>query len=298
MIRFSSEPTPAYKAYLSLRNSMGPAFSGPVGEARMYAHAMALGVAQCELDSAAGQFRADRVTTLLPAVEAEYGIVPAIDANDQTRRAALAAAQQLRNGARNDAMIDGLTGILGSAFVRYLINNIQTSVPTNPLTTGTYKPLGSPMTVIRITSGYIMPSASAQACTYEYICGDNEPLKLGDTLEVDPGINGIAEPITLQSADASSFTAIFSKPHDAGTIATTAPFPNWASWKRHVLIVVTPATITNVALMKRVGNFMTKWSRIVTTWDVVADNGDGATSGPFYPNSGLPGHTPISQVSY
>jgi hypothetical protein len=318
MLAFSSKPTQAEVIYRQLKNAYGSGFVGPVAEARIYADAMALGVAQCELDRAAGQFRADRMTEGLAGAEAEYRIVPAPDANLKTRRAALAAAELLRNGARYDAMVDGLTGILGSAFVKYYVNNAQvapqTPIPVNPLTAGTYKPVGSPITVVKIQAR-ILPSALPQTCIYSFIAGDNMPLKAGETLEVDPGINGICEPITLLTADASKFSAIFSNPHDNGIIATSAPFPNQSCWQRHVLVIVTAETLTNVTLMQKLSAFMSKWTRIVTTWDVIADNGDRHHCGPFYPwqsgtyatmaaqaaagfQPGLPGHTTIATIAY
>jgi len=302
MLGFSSEDTPARKAYDQLKNAYGPSFQGPVGEARMYAHAMCLGIAQCELDRAEGQFSSDRIYELLPATEAEYGLIPAPDADMKTRRLALAARKLLRNGARSDAMADGLSGILGANFVKYVTNdassNPLTPVPANPLTRGTYKsPAETPIQVIRIRD-VVLPSATAQTCVYSHVCGENTPLKSGDTLAVDQAIDGICEPVTVLTVSGTHFTAIFSKPHDPGTVATTAPFPAWGSWQRFVLVVVVAAALTNAPLMHTVSEFMKRWTRGVTGWAVIADGGTGHSAGPFLPTVGCPNITPIGTVTY
>lgn len=300
-LRFSSEPSQAAKAYQQLKSSYGTAFLGPVGEAKVYASAMAIGSAQCEQDRAAGQFRADRLMEMLQGTEAEYGIVPAPDANLKTRRLGVAAAQRLRNGARADAMEDGLRDILGSAFVAYYVNdavaNPLSSLPLNPTVSGTYKPTTTPIQVVTIQP-VVMPNASPQTVAYSHFCGENTPLKSGDSLAVDPGINGICEAVTLLSATATTFSAVFTKPHDAGTIATTSPFENWSNFQRSALIAVTAATLTNNELMRKTKRFMNKWSRIVGVWAIIADDGDGAGSGPFKVGQGMIGHTPIGTVSY
>jgi hypothetical protein len=81
----------------------------------------------------------------------------------------------------------------------------------------------------------------------------------------------------------TTLTAVFSQPHPAGSFATTAPFPNWVNWQRHVTIVVTAATVLSPLLLQQIKNYMEKWSRVVTTWDVIRDNGDRHHSGPMYP---------------
>jgi hypothetical protein len=112
-------------------------------------------------------------------------------------------------------MIDGLSGILGSAFVTYLVNNAETSpqtpIPANPLTVGTYKPPSTTVTVVKLAT-VVMPSASPQTVEYTYYCGENSPLKSGDTLEIEPGMNGTCEPVLCTASSVnvpSSSTMIY-----------------------------------------------------------------------------------------
>jgi hypothetical protein len=113
----------------------------------------------------------------------------------------------------------------------------------------------------------------------------------------------MAERVTLTGAtgnsDSGTVTATFTKPHESGTYVTTAPWPAWTSYQRHVNIIVTTATLTNSSLMRQVKEFMRKWSRVVTWFTVSAEDSPGShTSGPFYPGSGMPGVTPVGTVTW
>ena len=297
ILRCSSRKPVTRVLYDNLKESSGPAFVGPYSDADAYAMAMCLGSAQAELDRASGQRVPSMCSEFISGLEDQYELVPSSDSSLNDRRNALAAAMLLRNGARIDAIEDGLRGILGSGFVAYIVARNVSPLDRN---SGAFKPPNTPISVIQ-TGDVIMPGAVT--VSFAHCAGDKEVLKAGDVLVFEPNINGIAEPVQLTSAtgdgSAGTLTATFAKPHSSGCLATTAPWPLWISYQRHVNIIVTSAVINSAPLMRKIRRFMAKWSRVVTTWDTVPENSHGAhQAGPFYPNSGLPNITPIGAITY
>ena len=300
ILRCSSKKPVTVRIYEALKASYGPGFVGPNSDADIYATAMCLGATQVELDRAAGQQDPMRCTEFLSGFEDQYGIIPAADASPNDRRKALAAARKLRNGARLDSMQDGLRGILGSGFVKYITSTGTTPIPASPGAPAAFKKPNSLISVVKLTD-VVMPGTKTVA--YTHVAGDAFAFKKDDVLVVNPDINGIAEPVTLTASTgdgrSGTITGVFTKPHSAGAHATSAPWPMWFSYQRHVVVVVTPDVPSNTKLMRTVKNFMRKWSRVVTTWDVFPENSPGAgQSGPFYPNIGCPNVTPVGVVTY
>jgi hypothetical protein len=280
--------------------SAGPGFTGAYSKADIYATAMCLGSAQVEQDRATGQQNPLKCTEFLSGLEEQYEIVAASTASDQDRRLALDAARQLRNGARVDAIEDGLRGILGAGFVEYIVASGVTPIPATATAPAAFKPANTLITVIRLTT-YTMPGS--QTIAYTHIAGAAASFSTGEVLVVSPNMNGIAEPVTLTATtgggSSGTITATFTKAHDPLAYATTAPWPMWRSFQRHVIVIVSAAALADNQLMRRVKSFMRKWSRVVTWWAAFPENSPGSgTSGPFYPNLGHPNITPVGAVTW
>lgn len=284
--------------YDALVESYGPGFTGAYAKADIYATAMCLGSAQVEQDRAAGQQNPLKCTEFLSGFEEQYELVAASTASYQDRRLALDAARQLRNGARRDAIEDGLTGILGADFIKYIVASGVTPIPATATAPAAFKPANTPITVIQLAT-YVMPGS--QTIAYTRTAGAAASFSTGEVLVVSPNMNGIAEPVTLTATtgggSSGTITATFTKAHDPLAYATTAPWPMWRSFQRHVIVIVSATALADNQLMRRVKAFMRRWSRSITWWSVYAENTPGSgTAGPFYPGYGLPGVTPIGTV--
>lgn len=298
--------------YEALVESYGPAFIGPYVEADIYAQAMCLGSSQLEVKRAAGQQNPATCTEMLPGQLTQYGIVPLSTSSNQTRRNALAAAMTLRNGARIDALTDGLRGILGANLIAVVVNEGTQPSWDTPGTAGTgidpidyaplYKPPSTTITVVSSNS-YIMPSGSPQTVAVSHAAGEPRVLALGERVVVAPNKNGLSEVVTVTApTSATTISGIFTKAHDVGTLITTAPFPNQIGYQDFVQVIVASnaagtALAIDATTLKSTNRFLSKWLGATTTFAVVPEDGE-QISGELKIGQGLIGVTPFGTTGH
>jgi hypothetical protein len=288
-----SDATPITELiYDTIRDMLGPAFQQPVQDAETFADAICLGISQLQLEAAGAQSDPVQISYLLDAVEKDYQIIPLALATLEERRAALKAAMTAAHGALTSVIFDGLETILGDGFVYWRPMDFDTEV-TLEAVTPTFVPVRTPIRLVSLT-GPIFPGARTIA--YTMLVGDGDKLMPGDKLTVDPGRLGLAELVTVTAVGSGYITATFTRPHDNGVHATTAPHPRWVSNKCHSMVVVTDSVRTNPTQLEQIHLFMRKCLPASNTWCICSEITSGLV-GPFCVDSGLVGQTPIADNS-
>jgi hypothetical protein len=124
----SSEPNVCERTYNMMRESLGPAFQGPIQDAHTYGAAMVMGLAQLQLEGAAAQRNPLDCNALLPLVEKDYKIIPEYGQSINDRQIVLAAEKARQAGALESVIEAGLTAILGSDFVNWRALELDSEV--------------------------------------------------------------------------------------------------------------------------------------------------------------------------
>lgn len=297
LFELSNEDSPAERIYDSMTAALGDQFDLTVGESRMeaiaYCTALAAGRAmQCQ-ESAALQGLVEHVDELLPIREQEYKIIPTADATFADRVEEYSRRKARPQTAWTEVAIrETLAGLLGSDFIAYRPTPLA-EVARWPVAAGD-QPMNlvAPQTarkVITITPTVSVGLGAPQAVNYGIVeiarnsqSSASSELVVGDVLVVDAGIMGISERVTVEAVTTSprTFTATFTKPHDARTYATTQPWPRWSSTKRHSLVVLTSAAAADPTVRRVVDAQMRRMVRASSTWDIVG-SGDGLTTNQF-----------------
>jgi hypothetical protein len=127
-LEFSSEPSEAEKMYEALRHSYDDPRTGRATidttegthqEAKIYGWAGALGAARVTLRAAGNELRPETSYAQLEAHEAKFRMSPAATDTVAMRRVALGAKQKAARGPRFEAVVEALSAIYGSLFVKY-----------------------------------------------------------------------------------------------------------------------------------------------------------------------------------
>lgn len=291
VFEFSDDEPVTQKLYESMREQLGEAFQQPDQDAETFADAMCLGIAQLQIEAAAAQNDPQQISYLLAEVERDYRIVPPHDATLAERRDALEAAMTAAHGALTTVIFTGLTSILGDDFVYWRPTDLLTEV-----TPSTSAPvLVSAKTAIKLVqlAGPILPGTRTVA--YTRVLDDGNPLMTNERIFVEPHNLGLDELVTISAVLTSPnrITATFTKVHENGTYATTAPVSRWVSTKCHSLVVVTSSVLSNATQLAQIHRFMRKAMPVSNTWAICSETGTGVV-GPFQVGIGRIGQTPIS----
>lgn len=268
-----------------------------------YAAAMLDAGQAAYLKRAADQAIPSRTVEALPIREREYGIVPAAGDTVADRQAAYEARRLAPEGARYTNVVESLRTLLGDAFVAYR-TTLPAEIVTYPTALGD-QPMNLQLPEVPRKLVTVTPAISvlgAQTVAYAVIDQPIDPegqaitdLLVGDTLVVDPGKMGIEERVVVTAVASGTFTATFAKPHDAGALGTTAPYPRWSSTQRRSFVVVTEAPAVDPETRRKIHDAMRGLTRSVSTWAIVPASGDSA--GPFIPGFGIPGVTPVEALT-
>jgi hypothetical protein len=307
---YSSRATAAERIYGSIVTAEGGAYAhdGPHG-AWVYATAMATAIAQAHLDLAKNQQDPAKASVLLAQLEADRGLVAVTGATDQERRDRLELSRKLGWGARLGSITDGLRAILGDAVLglRLLGDGESQNAPGDEWTDSSS--YFAPPTVTRkvVRFNYNVSNLGLTDIGYDLIGGAREPLQKGDIINVEPGRWGLAERIVVEEALTTTAVRLyFQRPHQAPFFATTACVPAWSSTRRHMLVVVTRATLDNAEVLKRIDGYLSDVAQGTATWLItfpVDDSYEGhpyQRLGPFMvqdADNGLIGITPIAGPS-
>lgn len=328
MLAFSSKPSHAEAFYRSMVRALGnePGSSEAHGtistapgtrmDAKLYADAMAFARARYQLERAGNQVLPTRLTELLAVREREWGVVPSPIATDDERRAAVAAQYLLPRGAARNEVATLLSTLLGDDFVAYRPTPKAEAV-VYPSALGdqpqNLQRASIPRKLIRLTEPVTTGLGAPQYVRYERFVADPNPsaplhsLSVGDTVVLDPGNLDLVERATVTALDFDEptegtvfavFQATLTKPHVTGTVGTTAPWPFWASTKRHNLIVLSPSAALDPEKRRRVHAVLGKVLRGVSTWNLAGEASAGsATTGPFTVGGGMLGVTTIGSIN-
>jgi hypothetical protein len=307
--RFSSQPTIAETIYKRMVAAMGGdemVADNGVGisetlHAELYATAMALATAKRNFDRVAGNANPQTAVELLSYHERMYGFTPTAGASDDSRRAALAVAEQVFEGCRRDVVHTTLRSVLGDDLVdvRYIGEDDYQVSPTNwstPSTRpGTWK---SPSTILKrraiATSVHTLGSQSVDTT---HLGGSSDMLVVGDSVVVEPGRKGLQEACLITEVNGTVITTTFTKPHPAGVELTTEPWPTAVSSSNNLLVVVTEDAATSTATRKRIAAKLNKLLTAVDTFDIVSENELGCgVVGPLSVGLGLIGVTTIGGI--
>lgn len=317
MLECSGQRPHAESTYEALKASIGGQLSTEEGtqlEAFIYCAAMGAARAFYTNQRAAKQRRAMTTSDGLADIERDFGLTPSPFDTIFERQTALAGRKRVPLGGTVVNIENAIRDVIGAAhFARYYTYDAATAAlwpdalgdaPMN-LQLPTV-----PRKLIAITQNISIGLGAPQAVTYETLVGDalnmdgsteegaqSNTLLQNDILVVDGGASGLEERVVVEAVGAGTFTATFEKAHAAGTVGTTAPWPAWASSKRHALIVVDADTAEDPEARRKIDEVMRRMASCVSRWDIVA-GAIGATSGPFVPGSGLPGITPIEATTF
>lgn len=300
--RFSSQPTRGETIFLAMRASHGgvfgaEAFDGPLA-GRWFAWAMGIARARSTLDRAKNQADPLKVYDLLRSQERHYGLAPLATDSLTQRRSALHAAQQLVLGPMRGIVDAQLRTALGDDFVAWVTREASEDdvFPEQPwLTHGIFDDLPRWKSV-RLTDSVNFTGVPLTV-HYEHVFGDEDPLAVGNPLVIAPGLFGQQELVTVTAATATTFTAVFARPHEADTDGFMRPWPFWFSNSKHSLVVVKNGRARDRNVLRLINDTLGGLLSGVSTWDVVEENASPDTSGPFIPGQGEPGITPIEIVT-
>lgn len=301
-LAFAGKPPVSEVIYHSLRSAMGgeenlgeDRDSGPLS-AKLYATAMSLGTVQRTID----RVNRERVPRLsdefLARHELAYQVTPPALATKDERRAELALAERLSLGCAPDVLEGALQELLGSRLIAIRVAGALEFAVTPAGWDGAAGPGAwkRPDTKAkwRQLAARVWPGVDAVQTTDIGMRSDD--FVAGEVCVVDPGVSGIQEQVTL-SQSGGNLVATFARPHDAGALITTEPWPVGQTTSRHVLIVVDHATAISTDWRRRIAVLLAKMLRAVDTWDVVEESVPG-TIGPFRVGEGMIGITPIGTL--
>jgi hypothetical protein len=276
MLAYSSKQTHARAIYNALVEGVGDSLdTDPEGleAARLYATAMVLGSAQYQLDRAGNNRHPLKATELLALLEKDYQIVPAPDATLNERRRELAARARISKGNRQGAMEYAFRMLLGDAFIEYRTVDVADAVasPAQPELVGAYLPRGTEKKTLQIAS---LIATTGVPVTVPFAAVGLSQLPIaGETYSFDPDTrNPNIEAVTLTAVAGLTLTGVFTKPHEAGAVATNRN-PAWISNKRYVTIVTTLAAATDPETRRKINEHMARVARGVTQWEIIHDQG-------------------------
>lgn len=307
-IRFTRGPSKAKLYYEQLREMWGSLFTDDPDAAiniETFAQAKCLAIASEQLRRAGNQANPRHVTELISKLEKDYRIVPRPGATIQERRSALISARAAKAGALLTAITTGLTAILGDLLIEVVpqpmgavgtggmfpdnvVPDWHSTVPNSG--PGTFKPLGATFKTVRLTTHTLSGTAG-----YVFAAGEDVPLAVGERLTLNPGMTGQTETVDVSTSTASTFTATFTKPHGAGSFATTAAIPIWETGRRFVYVVAAESVFNDAVLLKRVDEYMRKTLGHACGWATVRDTTAGH-AGPFVIEESMIGQVPIVEV--
>jgi len=303
-IAFSSRETRVRKIYDSLMEGASEAYATDGAfAAEMYAIAREVAAAQATLDRVGNHRNPLKASELLPDLERDYGIVPAPNATLAARRQALADKQYLAFGARRQAVVDGVTNIVGeSGFVAYrVLDTTEASpYPTDPAALpghNVFRPAGSTVKLFTMVHGVSL--LGTQNMLLHYVAGDQSDIRVGELLVFEIGRLGLEETLEVEAATiVGSYTSVqvtFAKAHGAGFYVRSGTWPRWISDKRWNMVVLSDDAFADATLVAKVHEFLRGALRGVSTWTVMPETTAGHV-GPFEIGVGLLGVTPIDDI--
>lgn len=184
-------------------------------EATAFARAMAIARARNSLERAGNQARGTTALDLLLLKARDWGVIPTATDTIASVQKKIGAKKLLLRGARLEAMLDGLSGILGANFIAYrpIATNEATVYPTWPSATARLKAhptLPAPSRKMCALVDPVGVTGSPLSVTYTNLDprAAEVDLAAGDVVMVQPESSALSEKVTVASATkAATWTA-------------------------------------------------------------------------------------------
>ena len=306
-------PSHGEQIYNSLVSSLGGNYAvAPGSRQDAWCYALAMGAARAwyAMERGGNQAWAAHIGELLAVKEAEYGIIPGPNDTIAERHAVLAARMLAPVAGTYGNIVAALTALLGDDFIEYRPTDKADAVMW-PTTCGA-QPMNLQLeTVPRHLLELIDPPTIGLGgpCEVEYRLLDPEPLfdattsrfsspvEVGEVLVLEPANLTLSERVTVTAVRRTDpenpfltqffFTAIITKPHHPGDLATSMPWPLWVSDQANSLIIVTEAAALDPEKRRKVHDLMGRMAKGVSTWSITAaPNEFTLTSGPWRAGDG------------
>lgn len=314
LLACSSTPSYLEQFYRAQVDAYGKQYrleEGDHMEATIYARSLCLAVAKRMVEHAGDQCNPQKAFECLEYREDEYGAVPSSRQTLAERRRILSALRKLPKLNTTINIATTFREFLGDAFV---------AIRPTPLADQVHFPdmLGdSPMHFLPVQAEAknirILDTISllgSQTVRYEGLDPD-EPIEtssglpktkllVGESIVVDPAHNLQAERVEVTAVGTTlgyrTFTATFTKAHDAGVAAVYKTYPYWMSTKRHNLIVLSDEGILDAETRRKANELCVRLLRGVSTWNLCGQSAAGVL-GPFKVEEGLIGVTTIGTIT-
>jgi hypothetical protein len=278
-------------------------FAGPYHEARVKAWAIQLATAYRGAQRVEAQVDPQQAYELLPAREAEYGVVVPVTATLTDRRGTLAATIRLALGDTYSNVRQALVDLLGADFVglREIANSELVVAPSDP-TTGpaNFVLPGVARKTHKIPAGISTGIGGLNDNNYATVDGspltESNRFRAGEWVVIEPEIPGQAERALITHEDlisGANFRVLAVRSHEPGCLVTTMPFPYWTSTKRTCLVQLSPTAAVDPGLRRKVDLLMARVSRAVSTWAVVGSAGPLTLDSPTL---GILDSTPLGAI--
>lgn len=320
LLRLSSAPSEAEKIYRAKVAALGGQLSVDDGsrmDAHLYAQSIGEAAARETLRQAWRECLPSGAFAMLPVREREYDVVSGPDDTIMDRRGVLAARRLLPVGCSQVNVENALRSALGDDFLVYRTTPESEAVDWPTAISATELNLQTPSVPRKIVRLWQPVAPGSQQVIYVIVTqpaspapAPSEELLVGDTLLVQPENSMLSERVTVTDVQnvfgvRLFFTATFAKAHDQYCYATTAPFPQWISTKRHALIVLTASAAADPEKRRKVNELMARMAREVSTWAITdgvlapgGGPGPGSTTlGPFKVGEGKLGITTIGAIA-
>lgn len=293
LYRLAAGPPEAENIYNSLIANLGGQYNTDVGsrmEATCFAQALGLARANRRVRAAADERLPLKCNETLPAREAAYGLVPGATATMADRHAALAARAKLPSLWTATAITAALSALLGSDFIQYKPTP-QSAAVVDPATCGAWpmnlqRPDVPRKSIALAAAAGIIGTQVTVTVTLATPAGQpagtaNVAPVAGDVFVFEAGRYGQADRVAIVAVSGGGpsyqITTTFTRPHDPGTVGVTQPYPYWASWKKHSLVVVSAAAAADPERRRKIDEAMRLMVTTASTWDIVAGTTSATT---------------------
>jgi hypothetical protein len=306
MLRLSGGPSHAERIFKSKRAALAKEFDLSKGsryDAWCYAEAMREARILYSAERAGRQALPHGADVMLPKLERDLGLAPGPTASLAERRQLAAFRRRQPRPPTRYEVESSLRGLLGDDFLALVPTGVDDAA-VYPADVGTSPAnLVSPRVArryIRLLEPVAFVSTPVQVA-YEHLIPTGTPadaVQKGERLVVEPEVQGITERVTVTAVDdeLQILLATFTRPHTAGCLATTMPFPTQQSTKRRSLVVLTPAAAVDPERRRVVNEYMARVCRATSCWDIA--QGSGGTTGAFTVGVSPIAAETIAAVSY
>lgn len=282
-LEFSSKPTHGRSIFTSLSDGMGESYNVDFNgyqQGRLYAQSICLATAQYQLDRALNNRNPAKATEILGQLEDDFQVTPGPYATLKQRRDFLSALFMVATGNSQSAIEYALQKVLGSDFVSYTHLTASPWPPT-PGTVGIFPKVGDAIKQFSILDA-ISTIGSPVTVRYSITPTFGDLPLAGETYVFDPDPRSTIENVELISVNSTTITAVFTRSHEIGTVATR-PYPLWTSSRRYSTVIVSLSAAMDSEKRRLVNEIMSRAMRGVSQWCMVSDIGplvlDSSTSG-------------------